>query len=100
MLLDESVAAIFPPNGGEVLIDILPFIDFAALAAAPPKWILGYSDMSAFQVPYTLLTRHASLNGTNLWESPIDPTSHRTDCSWRRERRPSWAGTTRDTLRE
>ena len=75
MLLDESVAAIFPPNGGEVLIDILPFIDFAALAAAPPKWILGYSDMSAFQVPYTLLTRHASLNGTNLWESPIDPTA-------------------------
>ena len=74
MLLDEKIAAVFPPNGGEILIDILPHIDFAALAAAPPKWILGYSDMSAFMLPYTLLTRHANLNGTNLWESPIDPT--------------------------
>ncbi len=77
MLLDDKVAAIFPPNGGEILIDILPHIDFAALAAAPPKWILGYSDMSAFMLPYTLLTRHANLNGTNLWESPIDPTDPR-----------------------
>ncbi len=73
MLLDDKIAAIFPPNGGEILIDILPHIDFAALAAASPKWILGYSDMSAFMLPYTLLTRHANLNGTNLWESPIDP---------------------------
>lgn len=74
MLLDDRIAAVFPPNGGELLVDILPFIDFDALAAAAPKWILGYSDMSAFMLPYTLLTRHASLNGTNLWESPIDPT--------------------------
>jgi len=77
MLLDDRIAAIFPPNGGEILIDILPHIDFAALAAAPPKWILGYSDMSAFMLPYTLLTHHANLNGTNLWESPIDPTDPR-----------------------
>lgn len=73
MLLDDRIAAVFPPNGGEILIDILPFIDFEVLAAAAPKWILGYSDMSAFQMPYTMLTRHANLNGTNLWESPIDP---------------------------
>lgn len=75
MLIDDRIAAIFPPNGGEILIDILPFVDFTALAAAPPKWILGYSDMSAFQLPFTLLTRHANLNGTNLWESPINPTA-------------------------
>ncbi len=77
MLLDDRIAAVFPPNGGELLIDILPFIDFEALAAAVPKWILGYSDMSAFMLPYTLLTHHANLNGTNLWESPINPTDPR-----------------------
>lgn len=74
MLLDDRYAAVFPPNGGEILIDILPHVDFAELASAAPKWVLGYSDMSAFMLPYTLLTHHASLNGTNLWESPINPT--------------------------
>jgi muramoyltetrapeptide carboxypeptidase LdcA involved in peptidoglycan recycling len=77
MLLDDRIAAVFPPNGGELLIDILPFIDFDVLAAAAPKWVLGYSDMSAFMLPYTLLTHHANLNGTNLWESPINPTDPR-----------------------
>jgi hypothetical protein len=32
MLLDDRIAAVFPPNGGEILIDILPFLDFDALA--------------------------------------------------------------------
>ena len=74
MLLDPRMAAVFPPNGGELLIDILEHLDFPALADAAPKWVLGYSDMSAFMLPYTLLTHHANLNGTNLWESPINPT--------------------------
>lgn len=74
MLLDDRIAAVLPPNGGELLIDILDHLDFPALAAAAPKWVLGYSDMSAFMLPYTLLTHNANLNGTNLWESPIDQT--------------------------
>lgn len=75
MLLDPGIAAIFPPNGGELLIDILPWLEFAVLADARPKWILGYSDLSTFMLPYTLLTGIATLSGTNLWESPIDPTA-------------------------
>ena len=74
MLLDESIWAVFPPNGGELLIDMLPFIDFELLARAQPKWILGYSDMSTFMLPYTLKTGIATLSGTNLWECPIRPT--------------------------
>jgi muramoyltetrapeptide carboxypeptidase LdcA involved in peptidoglycan recycling len=74
MLLDESIAAVMPPNGGELLIDILPLIDFERLARAEPKWILGYSDLSTFLFPYTLMTHIATLNGTNLWEAPIHPT--------------------------
>lgn len=74
MLLDPSIDAIFPPNGGELLIDLLPFIDFERLAQAEPKWLLGYSDMSTFMLPYTLKTGIATLSGTNLWECPINPT--------------------------
>lgn len=74
MLLDDSIGAVFPPNGGELLIDMLPFIDFDVLARAQPKWILGYSDMSTFMLPYTLKTGIATLSGTNLWECPIRPT--------------------------
>ena len=73
MLLDDSIGAVFPPNGGELLIDMLPFIDFDVLARAQPKWILGYSDMSTFMLPYTLKTGIATLSGTNLWECPSDP---------------------------
>lgn len=75
MLLDENIGAVMPPNGGELLIDILPSIDFARLARGEPKWILGYSDLSTFLFPYTLMTHIATLNGTNLWESPINPTA-------------------------
>lgn len=74
MLLDDSIAAIFPPDGGELLIDILPLIHFEGLTSAKPKWIIGYSDISTFMFPYTLITGIATMNGSNLLESPIDPT--------------------------
>ncbi len=75
LLLDPAIGAVFPPNGGELLIDILPYLDFAALAEARPKWIIGYSDLSTFMLPYSLLTGIATLSGTNLWECPINPTA-------------------------
>lgn len=75
LLLDPDIGAVFPPNGGELLIDILSFLDFEVLGEARPKWILGYSDLSTFMLPYTLMTGIATLSGTNLWECPIYPTA-------------------------
>lgn len=74
MLLDDSIQAILPPWGGEILIDLLPLMDWVALAAARPKWIIGYSDLSTFMASYTLRTHIATLNGSNLLETPINPT--------------------------
>ena len=74
MLLDPSLGVVFPPDGGELLIDILPLIDFERLARGEPKWLIGYSDLSTFMLPYTLRTGIATLSGTNLWECPIRPT--------------------------
>ena len=31
-------------GGGELMCEILPYVDFAKLAALPPKWFMGYSD--------------------------------------------------------
>ena len=31
-------------GGGELMCEILPFLDFAAIKQAPPKWFMGYSD--------------------------------------------------------
>ena len=46
-------------------MEILPLLDWEELRAAPPKWVLGYSDISTFTFAYTLLTGTASAHGTN-----------------------------------
>lgn len=73
LLLDPGIDAVVPPWGGELCIDILPFIDWKALRAARPTWLVGYSDLSTFQVPYLINTHTASIDGSNLLETPIDP---------------------------
>lgn len=64
MLTNPQVRAVVPPWGGEVAIDLLPLLDFDAIAAAEPTWLVGYSDTSTLMVPLTLLTRVATLPGS------------------------------------
>ncbi len=65
-LLDQAIAAVLPPWGGELASEILDLIDFDALRSAEPKWFLGYSDLSTLQVPLTLISRWATAHGPNL----------------------------------
>src|SRR5690606_29406022 len=53
MLMDEQIDAIIPPWGGELLIEILEFLDFSNME---PKWIMGYSDVSLLLLAVTLNT--------------------------------------------
>ncbi len=69
MLSDKSIEAIVPPWGGELLVNLLPHIDFPKLRALNPKWIVGYSDISTFLMPYTMLTGIATLHGSNFMET-------------------------------
>lgn len=62
-LQDNGVGLIFPPWGGELLIEIVDRIDYAAMQ---PKWILGYSDMSVLLLAVTLVTGIATAHGANL----------------------------------
>lgn len=64
----DDIDAIIPPWGGELLIEILPLLDFKKMKEAKPKWVMGYSDISTLLFPLTLLTGIVSVHGTNLLE--------------------------------
>jgi muramoyltetrapeptide carboxypeptidase LdcA involved in peptidoglycan recycling len=70
MLCDPSIAAVVPPWGGELAVEILPHLDFEAIAAADPTWMVGFSDTSTVLTALTLLTATATVHGHNLMDTP------------------------------
>ncbi|WP_024288778.1 S66 peptidase family protein [Cellulomonas sp. KRMCY2] len=70
MLTDPRIAAVVPPWGGELAVEVLPYLDLAALRAAKPTWLVGYSDISTLLLPLTTLTGTATLHGQNLMDTP------------------------------
>lgn len=69
-LTDPTVRAVIPPWGGETAIDLLPLLDWDAIAAADPTWFVGFSDISTLITPMTLLTGVATVHGNNLMDTP------------------------------
>lgn len=69
MVADPDVRAVVPPWGGEIALDLLGRLDWAALAA-DPTWFVGYSDIATLLLPLTLTTGVATLHGQNLMETP------------------------------
>ncbi|RKP47197.1 LD-carboxypeptidase [Cohnella endophytica] len=63
MMADDRIGLIFPPWGGELLIEMLENVRFEDIR---PKWILGYSDLSVLLLAVTLTTGIATAHGTNL----------------------------------
>jgi muramoyltetrapeptide carboxypeptidase len=63
MMKDEQIAIIIPPWGGELLIEVLEYLEFEQFKS---KWILGYSDLSLLLLAVTLQTGLATAHGTNL----------------------------------
>lgn len=77
MLNDPAIDMIVPPWGGELLVEILEFLDFKNME---PKWVLGYSDVSLLLFAITLNTGIATAHGTNLIDlrgEASDPTTSR-----------------------
>jgi muramoyltetrapeptide carboxypeptidase len=64
----DDIHAVIPPWGGELACEILDRLDWAALAAAQPKWLLGYSDTSTWLVPITLRLGWATAHGPCLMD--------------------------------
>ena len=44
MLLSKDLDALISCGGGEMMCEILRYVDFDAIAMAEPKWFMGYSD--------------------------------------------------------
>lgn len=70
MLTDPTIAAVVPPWGGELAVEVLPHLDFDALHAAAPTWLVGYSDLSTLLLAITTITATATLSGQNLLDTP------------------------------
>ncbi|MCR6033486.1 LD-carboxypeptidase [Nocardioides sp. zg-579] len=73
MLCDPTIAAVVPPWGGELGIDVLDQLDWAALEQAEPTWLVGFSDTSLLLVALTTRLGWGTLHGSNLMDSPYDP---------------------------
>jgi muramoyltetrapeptide carboxypeptidase len=66
---DSEVDIIIPPWGGELLIEILPLIDFELIGSSTPKWVMGYSDISMLLFSLTTQCGIATAHGTNFMDS-------------------------------
>lgn len=65
MMQNEDIQMIIPPWGGELLLEVLEYIDFGNMKA---KWIIGYSDTSSLLLSTTLMTGIATAHGPNLFD--------------------------------
>ncbi len=73
MLCDPDVRCVLPPWGGETAIDLVDLLDWDALAAAEPTWLVGYSDLSTLLLPITTRLGWATMHGDNLADTPYRP---------------------------
>lgn len=63
MYQSEESDCLISCGGGELMCEILGHIDFCQLAAARPKWFMGYSDNTNLTFLLTTLTDTASVYG-------------------------------------
>lgn len=76
LYLDDSVDWIIPPWGGEILIDILPLLDYEQLKSARSKWVQGFSDTSTLLFVLTTKLGIATVHGPNLLDFGTRPVHH------------------------
>jgi len=72
-LCDPGVAAVVPPFGGELAIDLLDQLDWDRLTAARPTWLVGWSDISTLLVSLTTRLGWATAHGWNLMDTALAP---------------------------
>ncbi len=70
---DPNVDFIIAVTGGEIMMDILPFLDKELLKSTEPKFYLGYSDNTIFTFYLTTAFDIASIYGPNLTDFGMEP---------------------------
>ena len=66
LLADNEVKAIIATSGGEILMDMLPYLDIERIKKSKPKWIQGYSDPSLLNYLITTNFNIATINSVNF----------------------------------
>jgi len=59
----EDVDCLISCGGGELMCEILPYVDFEKLAGMEPKWFMGYSDNTNLTYLLAVLADTASVYG-------------------------------------
>ena len=59
----EDIDLIITCGGGELMCEILPYVDFDRIAAAEPKWYMGYSDNTNYIFLSAILADTAAIYG-------------------------------------
>ena len=62
-MTDDNSDVIITCGGGELMCEVVPYIDFDRIRAAKPKWYMGYSDNSNFTFLSTILADTAAVYG-------------------------------------
>ena len=63
MFLSKETDCLISCGGGELMCEILPYVDFGKLAEAEPKWFMGYSDNTNLIYPLVTLCDTAAVYG-------------------------------------
>lgn len=69
----KDTDVLFSCGGGELMCDILDYIDFEKIKAADPKWFMGYSDNTNLTFLLATLCDTAALYASNAPEFGMEP---------------------------
>lgn len=78
-MTDDKSDVIITCGGGELMCEVVPYIDFDRISKAEPKWYMGYSDNTNFTFLSTVLADTAAIYGPcapafgrTSWHSSLD----------------------------
>ena len=73
MFLSGEADCLISCGGGELMCEILPYVDFKKLSEAEPKWFMGYSDNTNLTYLLATLSDTASVYGPNAPAFGMEP---------------------------
>ena len=76
MYLGNGADVLLSVGGGELMCEVVPYIDFAAIAVAKPKWYMGFSDNTNFTFLSATIADTAAIYGPNAPSFGMEPLHH------------------------
>ena len=71
--VNENIDALISCGGGELMCEVVPFIDFEAVKNSGPKWYMGYSDNTNFDFLSATIADTASIYAPCAGDFGMEP---------------------------